>query len=102
MRRPAKQLTLVSQFRACVHVQHCFEPAAGGRLYRRVVAARLAAAEDVVLHVSEFSSRQLHQLSDLLLSCLQDPRLSSMKGPTDGVRRTVDVVLQTHVCMTPS
>jgi len=57
--------------------QHCFEPSDGGSQYRRVVAARLASRDDIVVHASEYAGRRLRDAARLLLDCARDVRLGA-------------------------
>lgn len=73
--------------------QHCFEPSDGGSQYRRVVAARLASRDDIVVHASEYAGRRLRDAARLLLDCARDVRLgASPTGPE--VMLPIDLAFQ--------
>lgn len=60
------QLQLVERFQAGLHLQQCFEPGASEAQYRRALALRLTASDDVVVHASRFAASQLQGIAALL------------------------------------
>lgn len=60
------RLQLVERFRAEVHLQQCFEPGPSEAQYRRALALRLTAGDEVVVHASRFAAEQLRAVASLL------------------------------------